>query len=385
MLANKIKPEEIPIKQPGVVSYTVPTIQNTTSMYGPADGKKRILFFITIPVMIFCAANNDFLGKLTYQSLPQQSFLSMLWIAWLLSFGSFAICSLGIILSWSKGTELQKLKESNNEIYVSFFIAGCCHVWMNCCRYIALLFLPAPVVTILKSGSQLIFSALIRYLYELKILNKTQLIGITLACFGLCLVIVPVYVNGKTTSVVAHVVGILLLLSIGLIGAVRNQYEQSFVRMRFKSNFVVGVRSLNSVIVTGILGIVMYFIPQIPNTLPIIGYYPYFVLFFAFFLLAIFLKEYAQMKLIKLSSAVTRNLFMQCVPSVTWILSLLLHYIVLDVTGNPNYGEEWGNWWSLFRVCGFIIVAIGAYIYIRHKTIDSKSNMSKENISLISM
>eukprot|EP01084_Bolivina_argentea_P090523 163105_1 len=375
--------EVIPIKPAGVINYTnpvvklsIPELRHTQSTYGPTEHKKRVTFYITVLTMVFCAANNDFLGKLTYQSLPKGEFLEMLWIAWLLSFGTFAICSLGILIGWSGGRELQKLKNADHKIYGSFFIAGCCHVWMNGCRYTGLLFLPAPVVTILKSGSQLLFSSLFRYVFEHKQLNKTQKVGILLTCLGLCFVIVPVYINGSESSIISHVIGILLLLSVGLVGALRNQYEQNFVRMKFKSMFVVGVRSFASLIVTGILGIILYVVPQIPNTLAIISYYPYFILFFCLFLMAIFLKNYSQMKVIKMSSAVTRNLFMQGVPSITWILSLLLHYIVLKVTEDSGYGEQWHGLWDLFRVGGFIIVWCGACIYIRYKSSKSKSRIT---------
>ena len=149
--------------------------------------------------------------------------------------------------------------------------------------------------------------------------------------------------------------------------------------MKFKSVFVVGLRSFASLFVTGIIGIIMYVVPGIPDTLQYIGLYPYFILFFCFFLIAIFSKNISQMLVIKLSSAVTRNLFMQIVPSVTWILSLSLHYIVLDVNGNKGYGEGWESNWDLFRVLGFVIVYIGAALYVTNKQSKAKQIHSNDN------
>eukprot|EP01083_Nonionella_stella_P095067 266822_1 len=352
---------------PDTPIHRKPDLRKRASTYGPQDAKGRIIFYITIFIMVFCASNNDFLGKLTYQSLPFNTFIEKIWIVWLLSFGTFFVCSLAIIFGWNRGEEFKKLKKADSVIYRSFFIAGCCHVWMNGCRYTGLLFLAAPVVTILKSGSQLLFSSLLRYLFYGKALNRTQLSGVSLTCVGLCLVIVPTYVNEEPESLVSHIIGIVLLLSVGMVGALRNSYEQEFVRMKFSSMFVVGVRSFASLIVTGLIGIVLYVVPAIPNTLQYIGYYPFFILFFCLFLIAIFAKNLSQMSVIKQSNAVTRNLFMQVVPSLTWILSLSLHYGVLNETGNPGYGEPWRNAWDMFRVVGFVIVFLGAVIFIKYK------------------
>eukprot|EP01083_Nonionella_stella_P095066 266821_1 len=341
------------------------------STYGPQDRKGRITFYITISIMLFCAANNDFLGKLTYQALPFHTFLEKIWIVWLLSFGTFFVCSLGILIGWNHGVEWDKFQRSDSIIFQSFFIAGCCHVWMNCCRYTGLLFLPAPVVTILKSGSQLLFSALFRYISYGKSLNKTQQIGVFLTIVGLCLVVtprvIPTYAEEQTGSLVSHIIGIVLLLSVSVVGALRNQYEQEFVRMKFSSMFVVGVRSFVSMIVTGVVGIILYVLPVIPNTLQYVVDYPFFILFFGLFLIAIFAKNLSQMSVIKQSNAVTRNLFMQVVPSITWILSVSLYYGVLHFSGNDGYGEPWNSAYDSFRMVGFVIVYIGAMLFIKYK------------------
>ena len=283
-MAAKTKPSEVdPLKSSSLHSqspnYTqdVATLirrESTESMYGPLnDAKARFIFCITLLIMIFCAANNDFLGKLTYQSLPFNP-LEMLWVAWLLSFGTFGVCSFGIIIGWNGGNEVQKLQNAGFTVWRAFFFAGICHVWMNGCRYVGLLFLPAPVVTILKSGSQLIFSAMFRYILEQKLLNRLQLSGIIMTCLGLLCVIIPVYINGDHQNLNAHIIGILLLLSVGFTGAVRNYYEQTFLRVGFNVNFVVGFRSFNSLCMTGFVGAVLYFAkyPMLVN----MGDFPFF-------------------------------------------------------------------------------------------------------------
>ena len=85
----------------------------------------------------------------------------------------------------------------------------------------------------------------------------------------------------------------------------------------------------------------------------------------ALFLLAIFWK-YKSNSVIK-HNAVTRNLFMQFVPSITWLLSLCVFYAVYNVNGDGNYGESWNSNYDIFRLFGFIIVFIGSFLYMKHK------------------
>merc|ERR1719334_1305950 len=64
-------------------------------------------------------------------------------------------------------------------------IPATCDVWVNLGRYIGLVFLPASVVTILKNGTQLLFSALFRVIFEHKTLSLSQWGGIVLVVLGL--------------------------------------------------------------------------------------------------------------------------------------------------------------------------------------------------------
>jgi len=84
-----------------------------------------------------------------------------------------------------------------------------------------------------------------------------------------------------------------------------------------------------------------------------------FMIGFGLFLFAVYAKNICQMKVIELSSALTRNLTMQLMPFGTWIVSLLFYYEI-----DETYGENWNDH-SFVQLIGFIIVLIGSYLYMR--------------------
>ena len=111
--ASQTKSMSHTTKLSSIVSYL---LERKTSIYGPTQSpKERCIFILIIATMTFCGMNNDFLGKLSYQSLPGSStgfngFENRYWIAWLLTFGTFIICATAIIFGWNKGKEWEKLK-----------------------------------------------------------------------------------------------------------------------------------------------------------------------------------------------------------------------------------------------------------------------------------
>ena len=91
-------------------------IEFTTSIFGPtATPQKRAVFLGIISLMTFCGANNDFLGKLCYQSLPGEysgydELRNRYWIAWLLTFGTFLTCSGALICGWNGGKDYNQMR-----------------------------------------------------------------------------------------------------------------------------------------------------------------------------------------------------------------------------------------------------------------------------------
>ena len=90
--------------------------EHRTSIFGPTSSpQQRAIFLFIISLMTFCGANNDFLGKLCYQSLPgdysgYDELRNRYWIAWLLTFGTFLICCFALVCGWNGGKDYNKMR-----------------------------------------------------------------------------------------------------------------------------------------------------------------------------------------------------------------------------------------------------------------------------------
>jgi len=78
--------------------------------------RQRALFLGLISLMTFTGANNDFLGKVVYQSLPgaftgYAGLRNRYWIAWLLTFGTFAVCANAMWFGWRGGREWRAISQ----------------------------------------------------------------------------------------------------------------------------------------------------------------------------------------------------------------------------------------------------------------------------------
>merc|ERR1719499_1937896 len=112
---------------------------------------------------------------------------------------------------------------------------------------------------------------------------------------------------------------------------------------------------------------------QIQNGIEFVCRFPLFLISLVLFYVAIYGKNVTQMKVIEMSSALTRNLTMQLMPIGTWILSLTFYYV------DPQFGEQW-NKYSYIRLIGFIIVLCGSYLYMKVPSI--KNDKLKVSLSL---
>merc|ERR1719249_407733 len=135
-------------------SSTLITSKPQHSIFGPTKSPQhRAIFLAIILFMTFCGANNDFLGKLCYQSLPgeysgYEELQNRYWISWLLTFGTFFICSFALCCGWNEGREFQQMRDEPAVFLCNVSIPATCDVFVNLGRYVGLVFLPASVVTV---------------------------------------------------------------------------------------------------------------------------------------------------------------------------------------------------------------------------------------------
>ena len=157
----------------------------------------------------------------------------------------------------------------------------------------------------------------------------------------------------------------------GFAGAVRNTIEEILLKdYNFHSDFIVGMESILSLMFIILVGIMFIMTPvfnnwlntdwnditpQFINAVKIPGIIECGLLF----LCVIYGKDVMQMRVTKLSSAMTRKLFQQFYPIGVWVVSLVMYYAV-----SHKFGENWDMIYSWVRLAGFLMVLYGTKVYM---------------------
>ena len=332
----------------------------------------------------------NFVGKLCYQTLeyPSNGFIgiqSHIWVAWLLTFGTSFVSSLLLLFTQNL---CNVLKSYRTHGFKQTIVPALFDVWSTFGGYISLVFLPASIVTLLRHGFLLFFSAFIKRILDNKQLSTIQYIGIFLtglgciiACFESIYTSIIIY-NSDINTMVSIIISLFIMLSVGLSGSIRNFSQQNLLYM-YDLNFIVGIRRLISLIIILIIGITLLSLNAIliknNKTWDLIGsgiiYTPHFTIFLVSFfglLLVIYGRNITHNIVIRSSNPMIRNLMMATTPMITYILSLCGYYII----GFNSFGESF-NVYQLIRISGFIIVLIGSYLYMKYFAILPQILMKK--------
>eukprot|EP01083_Nonionella_stella_P080348 220805_1 len=158
-------------------SYNPMSKSGMSVINGPRENRGR--YYGALCIMFTAGSGSDFLAKLVYQFLPTDiSVLVSLWMAWLITLGAFLIC----IFALFKGKE--SFKKLNFNYFLRIMVPALCDVFVSGGRYVALVFLPASIVSVLKNGLQLVFLAMIRGCLS-QYITKWQVTGIVILWCGL--------------------------------------------------------------------------------------------------------------------------------------------------------------------------------------------------------
>eukprot|EP01084_Bolivina_argentea_P172916 299500_1 len=365
------------------------------SLEGPTIPQKQFRFYIIICFFLLIAAANTFISKTVYQLLPNNESKKDYWVSYLLTFAQFLI-SIPILLF--AGKAMFKKFASNIFHYLWRFCAiSIFDIFVNGGRYIALIYLPAALVSLLSTVLQIIFLTLIRRCRKRKI-SIYNYIGVLIALIGIIAVTISNMLSSSksnTNSQQDNTYGTIIMLFVGLSGAIRctieeillKRYDNDTIEMDFNPAFVLGIESLISFIFTLILGLVLVGFhfdgANFDNIFPILRYnlihVDYLLLCVLLFLLGIFFQDYLKMFVTKMSSAVTRKLVQSIQPSLIWIMSLIIYYSAKSDT----LGEKWNNEWygSFLRLFGFLIVWFGVFIFMKQKKRNENKNMSIQQLN----
>eukprot|EP00484_Ammonia_sp_Unknown_P001754 CAMPEP_0197022146 /NCGR_PEP_ID=MMETSP1384-20130603/3049_1 /TAXON_ID=29189 /ORGANISM="Ammonia sp." /LENGTH=435 /DNA_ID=CAMNT_0042450121 /DNA_START=180 /DNA_END=1487 /DNA_ORIENTATION=- len=341
------------------------------------------LFIVTVIYVMISGSTNDFFGKLLYQLLPGHdragNALDIDWIGvWLLTAGSFFVCSLALFTKNSR----KSFELLNRKMYCNLSILSLMDIFVNGGKYLALMFVPAAILDITKNGSQLLFLALIRRFYRKKIITTLQWIGFCIVFAGLIIISTEDLLHAFTKSaweVKTNIVGIVILIASGLIGAIRNTAEEVLMQrddpaQSLDSDCLVGMQAIIAFLYMILIGVVLVFTVYFPfdktsnqiiaqdwtsakvTDVLLIVLCVTFVLFMA----SKYGRDVGSMRIAGMTSSLTRKFIQQLYPIGTWILSTTVYYAYSSM-----YGEEWDHQHSSIRAVGFLFVIVGTYLYIR--------------------
>mmetsp|Transcript_26118 Transcript_26118/g.42679 ORF Transcript_26118/g.42679 Transcript_26118/m.42679 type:complete len:434 (+) Transcript_26118:41-1342(+) len=323
---------------------------------GPSENRGQ--YYAALCVMFVTGSGSDFLAKLVYQFLPTDVSNSVYyWMAWLLTLCAFFICMFAII----KGKE--SFKKLNLKYFFRICIPALCDVFVSGGRYVALIWVPASIVSVLKNGLQLVFLALIRAMLA-QYITKWQIAGISIVSVGLVLCMLQDLLQVSDASTWY---GLILMFFVGLTGAIRNSIEEFLLKKDgFHPDFILGLEGIISFTTMLLVGVIFLFstvdtsqFNLIPNEVStFFALYPGSIICVVVFMFILVTKKSTQFHVTKLSSAMTRKLFQQFYPIGVWFMALIAYYAI-----DEKFGEEWNNvqW---IRCMGIMLVILGTFVYL---------------------
>eukprot|EP01084_Bolivina_argentea_P187078 322317_1 len=339
-------------------SYNPMSKSGMSVINGPRDNRGR--YYISLCIMFTAGSGSDFLAKLVYQFLPTDiDPLVALWMAWLITLGAFLIC----IFALFKGKESFKLLNFN--YFLRIMVPALCDVFVSGGRYVALIFLPASIVSVLKNGLQLVFLAMIRGCLS-QYITRWQVAGIVILWVGLFLCMMEDILQTDADSTTYY--GLVLMFFVGLFGAIRNSIEEFLLKKEgFHPDFILGFEGCISFTVMIVIGIIFFFStipkqtwPDVPSEVgTFFGLYPGSLISIFVFMLVLVTKKSTQFHVTKMSSAMTRKLFQQFYPIGVWFYVLIAYYAV-----NPRFGEAWDTY-QWMRVSGILFALCGTFVYLK--------------------
>eukprot|EP01084_Bolivina_argentea_P088515 159806_1 len=190
------------------------------------------LLAITVSLMLISGSSNDFLGKLIYQLLPGNdngttNLDTDYWATTIITMGQFMICGFAII-SGRESFKILTLKS-----FFKICIPAIMDLFVDTGRYLALIFLPSALISILKNGSQLMFLAIIRIIFLKKKVIRMQWVSIIITICGLTIVSVAELLSADTDyqKFQNSCIGLSIIVSAALLGAIRNSTEEIILQV----------------------------------------------------------------------------------------------------------------------------------------------------------
>jgi drug/metabolite transporter (DMT)-like permease len=250
---------------------------------------------------------------------------------------------------------------------IGVVLSGLCDLSGTGLNFIALLWLPAAVNEVIRSGTELIATALIMVCFHGQIVTRLGWSSIATSSVGLMLVSGGLFLSTSELGPNA-VIGILISIPRALISATQNYLDQQLVKSL----------NLTPIVVVGLEGLVglCILLPLWPlvqhlgledvkfhanvlfngshELLPVYG----------IFLLMVSISNYFNVSMVAVTDALTKEIWRAMRPPIIWVFSMIIFYC-----GSHQVGERWDSQEGYSRLLGILLVTAGiiGYTYQANK------------------
>jgi uncharacterized protein YjeT (DUF2065 family) len=299
-----------------------------------------------------------------------QGMVNNKWLSWLLTLLSFMA---GAIPPMFASENRNAFRGQGINLYIKLIAPSLCDFFVTGARFVGLVFLPAAVVGILKNSVQIITVAVLSSMRGKKF-AKVQWYSFIPQIAGDVMVGVATSVGGNSgasTTGGKRVLGVIIIVSSGIIGGFRNIVEEMVLQdYDFPDGALLMAESFLSSIVVLVFGIAcaaafegsgFFDMFQEVFTSPLI------LLCLVLFVVCSYSKDAGKLKLTKLASSMLAKVLCLLMPFGTWIISLVFYGIRVAARWKAQIGENWSSPMDFLRLAGFILIIIGSVVFVRAK------------------
>jgi hypothetical protein len=251
-----------------------------------------------------------------------------------------------------------------------FAVPACCDVVGSGLSAVAMVLVPAPVVTMLQSSFRVVFTAALTKFWLKKQLQQAHRAGVAVTFVGLLLVgsstLLDTASSQSSGSALASILGISFVFLSQLAAGFQGVFEEHLLQgRRVSAKKTVGLEGFWGMVFQGALLLVFCYIPgedhgtqeYLPDTITMIAASYKLQLLLITFAFGVGGTNICSLTVAKRFSAVTRCIAGNLTTIVVWAVSLWLYYFV-----DRSLGAAWTPY-SPLQLLGFIVIVYGAFVY----------------------
>ncbi|BFU20243.1 hypothetical protein EHI8A_088120 [Entamoeba histolytica HM-1:IMSS-B] len=290
-----------------------------------------------------------------------------------LMFFSMALCTFPyLLLKYVFSDKMSKPKEYTNKHLLYLFFPALLAFSATYLQNIGLVYIHGSVFQMLR-GSVIIFIALLQYFIKKRKLLLHQIIGVLIVVVAIALVgsssfMIPSNKNpGATTHSIHKFIGISCILFAQLLNACSGLVEESLLHdAEIPPSLIVSVEGWFGVLFSVVTILFLQFMPIPADTLikentaetllMMVRKPTIYALVNAYVLVVLFF-NLTGMTITSQINALTRNVIDPLRMITIWLTGLFIHYVITNKLGEAL------SWATLIQVFGFIVLAIGFFVY----------------------